>query len=378
LTSNSSLGSRMRDLETPPLGRFIWPALLLHAALVGVSALVPPGLGPVARSSEVPVDASSAEVQVEVLPQDRVPTEPAATDASRGSTAAVSPAPGRVVVARRSPGRVQRGAEALAPDVQTAEPGDAELVAPASSPPARADSAAGEGGPRLSLEQMGVKLGDAGRPGLPDRHAPTARSSPARRLQQSMAAQLEARDRKHGLGPQGPVIAALEDATRTESTPANGRAEFLVVIDEHRRVVSIEVLEVSGDFRAWQRAARRARKTLAGRRMVLPSGAKGVRMRLEVASRVQRPSGADPGYNVSLFGIPLQSAKGDRPSRVELFNPIPKLEVVKEYDPATGELKELPQVRIGFVPLLLGIDPSDIGAPTRRVVSGRVVDVQVM
>ena len=101
-------------------------------------------------------------------------------------------------------------------------------------------------------------------------------------------------------------------------------------------------------------------------------------MQLEISSRVQRPSGRDPDIAVSLFGIPLNQVEGDKPSKVEVLNPIPKLQWVEVPDPATGETHELPVVQIMFVPLLLGFDPADLGAPTRRVVSGRVVDIQVL
>ena len=193
-----------------------------------------------------------------------------------------------------------------------------------------------------------------------------------------MASELEARDRDHGLGAHGRVVRALEVAARGETTPANGRAEFLVVVDEQGRVANVEVVNAAGEYPAWKRAAQRARRALARHRVALPEGAQGLQLRLEISSRVQRPSGRDPDIAVSLFGIPLNRAKGDKPSRVEVLNPIPKLQWVEVPDPATGETHELPVVQVTFVPLLLGFDPADLGAPTRRVVSGRVVDVNVL
>ncbi len=371
-----------REFETTPLWRFIWPAALLHAALIGAAALVP------VRSTDslatlaarLPGREAAVEVDLQVVSRAFESTERRAPRSARVSPSSGDSSSGTRPLAHLSRATLRRGNTRATE--RRGEPGAADLGAGAAreSVPPGSDGAGegGKAGPTLSLEQLGVGLGEGHAAVTPYPRAPHSRPSARRRLQRSMASALEARDRAHGLGAHGKVIQALEVAARTETTAPNGRADFLVVVDDRGRVASIEVVSVSGAFRAWKRAAQQARRALAGYRVPLPEGAQGLQIQLEIASRVQRPSGRDPDIAVSLFGIPLNQVEGDKPSKVEVFNPIPKLQWVDVPDPATGETHELPVVQLMFVPLLLGFDPADLGAPTRRVVSGRVVDVNVL
>jgi hypothetical protein len=370
----------MRDLDSPPLWRFIWPAALLHAGAIGFTSLVPVDSGHAPSAPAAQRRVSVAEVEVDVVSVVAESVDQGVLPLSGDGEAPGARVSTPAALARLARPLLPRGDERLPPE----QPADGVAGAARIDGTHRAAPGPDHGGderqpgPTLSLEQLGITPGRVGRAILPHRRVPAARSSAGRSLQQSMASDLQASDRERGLGVHGPLIAAFEAAARTESTPANGRAQFLVGVDEQGRVVSVEVLEVTSEYRAWQRAARRARRALIGNRVRLPEGAKGVQMRLEIASRVQRPSGLDPGLEVSLFGIPLKRAEGERPSRLEMFDPIPKLDWVEVPDPGTGEMRKLPQVQISFVPLALGFDPADIGAPTRRVVEGRVVDVNVL
>ena len=376
-----ALVNQTRELETTSLWRFIWPAVLLHAAFIGVASLVPVDARDATKRA-TPASPSKAEVEVDLQVVAALPgsMEAEKRRATLGGRESASPEFGPIALAHRLRTTLRRRGE------RSREPGGRDGVDGADASEAaeqRASVASGAGpatgeGPRLSLEQLGLGLGESHPAVAPYRRAPHSRPSARRRLQQSMASALEARDRKHGLGAHGKVIKALEAAARIANTPANGRADFLVVVDDRGRVASIEVVNATGAFRSWKSAARQARRALARHRVPLPEGAQGLQIQLEIASRVQRPSGHDPDIAVSLFGIPLNEVKGKKPSKVEVLNPIPKLQWVEVPDPATGETHELPVVQLMFVPLLFGFDPADLGAPTRRVVSGRVVDVNVL
>jgi hypothetical protein len=224
---------------------------------------------------------------------------------------------------------------------------------------------------RLSLAELGigapVPLVGAHTPEkLPD---PAARA--ARSVEKSINDALAAKDREIGLGSDGPVVSALERATYGSALSGNGTATFVARIDSSGRVSLLQVLNVNGDHKGWSKVARRALATLSRRKLRVPQGAKGVELRIKVESRWALPSGADPGLEVRMFGVPLKKGQGKRSSRISIFEPVAKVEKVLVPQPGGGSI-EMPVPQMGVGVLGVAGDPSDIGAKPRRIVHAEV------
>jgi hypothetical protein len=128
--------------------------------------------------------------------------------------------------------------------------------------------------------------------------APEANMAPG--IQKSLHDALAARDHELGLDSGGPLVAAAEDATRSNDAPENSRAVFEVTVDTNGDVTGVRVVDVSQGRPAWDRvamaygAALRARKIpLRGQR----GQGKGLVVTLEVRSRLTLPSGASGGID---------------------------------------------------------------------------------
>ena len=127
----------------------------------------------------------------------------------------------------------------------------------------------------------------------------------------------------------------------------------------------MSVLEANRDYDKWAEVARRSRITLASAALRPPAGARGLELEVRVEVRDELPSGADPGLEVDLLGIPLKHGKGDRSARLSLLEP--KVEVVEVEVPSlSGQTVKLPQLAIGVVPFGLAGDPADMGAKAQR------------
>jgi hypothetical protein len=105
----------------------------------------------------------------------------------------------------------------------------------------------------------------------------------------------------------------------------------------------------------------------------LPTAAKGAQMRIEIVSAWKLPSGHDPGVDVSVLGLPVSKGEGKQSTKVELLNPIPKLQAVEL---APGVNVSVPTVNVTVI--AVAGDPADIGARPRRVVHARLLDSTVL
>ncbi len=149
----------------------------------------------------------------------------------------------------------------------------------------------------------------------------------------------------------GPVVAELEHTTRSlAGSPFEGRAIFAVHVDELGLVLSVGVDETSGDRREWEAVAAHVLNALAQKRLVMPHGAKGMAMRIEVTSKVVLPSG----------------------SRAPLHVGSPAVDAVSKM--AKGDFE-----KAGDTPAIIGgsFDLSDIGAHPMRVAAAHVVSETV-
>jgi hypothetical protein len=210
-------------------------------------------------------------------------------------------------------------------------------------------------GPRLSMAQLGV--GDRN-PFVSQLDPEAARLEKAtrvqRRLDRALAQGLLSQDTASGRGAGGPVLRVLEATVYASNAPLNGQASFVFVIDGEGNVSSTTLGAASGDREAWARVARKAAQALAKQKLSVPKG-RGVRLTVAVSSRLELPSGADPGLAVDVLGLPVKRGGGPRSAKVDVLNPLAPLS-----------------------PLSLMGDPADLGAKARRMVHARVVGEELL
>jgi hypothetical protein len=261
-----------------------------------------------------------------------------------------------------------RGAE-LAPEAATEEPS----VEPAPTATGTSDMPKPRA-PSLDAIGLGTENPLLGRHSAPP--PDTARGA-NRRVERVLADGLAEHDRELGLGADGPVLSALERATYASALPGNASALILARIDSSGRLALLDVLEADSDARAWSKVARRALGTLGRTKLRVPRGSKGMRLSIRVSSREVLPSGADPGVELRLFGVPLQKGRGKRSTRVSILEPYAKFDWVEVPTPG-GESVKLPSLAAGIDVLGVRGDPSDIGAHPRRVVHAAVESQEVL
>ena len=161
-------------------------------------------------------------------------------------------------------------------------------------------------------------------------------------------------DTAAGRGSASPVLRAIESAVYASTVPLTAQATFSFVIDSSGKLLSSSLGEATGDRAAWLRVAHETARALSGRTLRVPKG-KGVRLTVAITTRLELPSGADPGVEVDVFGVPAKKGAGKRSTRIDLLNPLNPLS-----------------------PLTLLGDPADIGARARRMVNAHVVSEELL
>ncbi len=330
--------------------RSLWAvagACALHAMLVlAVRAVRVP-----APALSGPVETPPIEVSTEpAVPEPQAKPEVQADRAAPSSSPSAGAASTRAALPASAAPLASSAPEPLAPPLPSTEPGP--QAAPAQ--------------PHLSLAQLGLSpgggalylppvAGSGGAGGAPAGSAPSGgapadgKSEASRRTENMLRADLAAHDTALGLGPDGPVIAALEDHARR--SVANGRATFDVTVDARGLVVSLTAVGASESHDDWRAVGAQSLAALKGKTLRRKGP---LSMRIEVDARIALPSGADPGVGVDVAGIPLK--KGDGPKSAK--------------------------VSVGGTPFGPGVtlqgDLADIGAKTRRVVHAHVVRVSTL
>jgi hypothetical protein len=290
-----------------------------------------------------------------------------ATDIERAPRAASLPTSTsqRAIAARDE--RDQRNAVELNPATLRAasserdgSAGGGELDAQGGPPGVEHDGAA----PRLSLRDLGVG-GSNPFIGSPS-ELPTQRQLQSHRLRQSLRGELARSDQRLGLGPEGPAVAAVKEIVLASATAPNTSALLGVRADGAGAVIGVEVLEADRDGDEWGRIAERLRQALSGKRLRVPSRSRGVSFQLRVVSRVQLPSGADPGLAIDLFGMPVKHGEGDKSTKISLISPMLREVVLPGSDGATILVPTID---------IFGVagDLADIGAVARRLVTAYLV-----
>ena len=336
-------------------GRALVAAVVLHVAIAGLVVLVPVQprrVAAPASSNDSRPGAPDAEIAIEVA-QDPVAD-------SRENEASKSPAGSSRRDLALTPAAKAPSAATPRPTAAVSPPSESE---PAAVGPAIMTSREAAPDVGLALGGQNTFVTSAAR-GEAANGPPAATTSPGagppsaaeskRRADAMLRGTGQARDRELGLGPEGPVLHALGDATMGSFAPVKGRAVFRAIADGTGMIVGIEVLSCDGGRDGWVNAAEIAREALKGKKLRLPSTATQAEMRIEIVSEMKMPSGHDPGVDVSVLGLPITKGDGPQSTQVRILDPL-------------------------SLSFLAGTaDPSDIGAKPRRVVRTRILDTKVL
>ncbi len=300
---------------------------------------------------------------------------------------------------------------AVAPSTRLLEAKTRELERPSAAPPSAAVSDARSTVASLTITRaatpdIGLALGSnvlaaqasapsavlLGAATLPDRGlspfgspfgarppAPSAEEA-KRNVEASLNAPARARDRALGLGPEGPVLSALREATYASTAPVEGSAVFVAVADGSGAVENVALVACNGDRAGWESAATLARAALTGQRLRVAGAltnalAKRTVMKIQLVSALKMPSGHDAGVDATLLGVPVSKGEGKRSTKVAVLDPVPRSEVV--------EVEILPglKMKISVVEwdvLAIHGDPVDIGAKARRVVQTKLIETVIL
>lgn len=314
--------------------------MLLHALLVAIVARR------ASREAEpVVASLSAGELEVEVVPPPAEEAEVASGSEAEPSRVAPAPRRGAAPHPAAPVAEANEADAATAADVEGAS--GEEAAAPSAAPSAAA--------PHLSLSQLGV---DGTNPFIDHADPLAVRAARAARvkarLDKALAQGIVNQEAAAGRGSGSPVLRALEGAVYASTLPLNTHATLSFVIDSSGKVVTSSLGEADGNRPAWLRLAHETARALATRTLPVPKG-KSVRLTIAVTSRLELPSGADPGVELDVLGVPVKKGAGPRSTKLDILNP-----------------------KNGLVPLSLLGDPADAAARPRRVVNAHVVSEELL
>lgn len=176
---------------------------------------------------------------------------------------------------------------------------------------------------------------------------------PEKRAEQAMKDALRARDQRIGLGLEGPVVHALEDATHAGFAPDRGNATFLAVIDERGLVIDLKVISSTASgangARGWEDVRQRAVRSLATAKIDM-RGVKRAELKIAVESEVLLPSGNKP----------------DGPKIHNDVKPNPII-IQSNAPPSPGNADAVAAAEVAQ------FDVTDVGAKKQRVVHAKLV-----
>ncbi len=347
--------------------RALVAACLLHAlALMGTA--VYRGRAPVRHA--LPVPPIPKEIEVALTSHPEQPSSPSSgSGALRLDESSARSAERVVTTAGTGQGVVGQVAEV--PEVA------ADLGAAASESGANGAGSGGSLG-HLTPHQLGLDGDHALAFALSRQEEPKNDASAANdRLRQSMQQGHVDYDRELGLGVPAPLVLALESAARDLAIPTNSTALFSANFDGSGALLGFELLQSDHASPQWNKLEQRVQQMLNGRKLSIAKNTRGVDLKLKLIARSTLPSGADPGTEVNLLGVPVKKGQGKRSSKVSILDPTPKL---LEFEIGVGDDTQRVKVPVpGLVlnALSLGGDPSDIGAPVRHMIRVQIVDEKI-
>ncbi|WP_394833333.1 hypothetical protein LVJ94_43195 [Pendulispora rubella] len=181
---------------------------------------------------------------------------------------------------------------------------------------------------------------------------------------------LDQQDVKLGMGRGGPVKLAIEAAARTTDAPIVGTATFDVVV-ESSGGLHVQLLSASTDFQGWTRLVDAIRAHLARKQVRIPSGAKGLRVAVEVEAREQYPDGVSPTALGNEVGVSLKGVTASHRNKVCEMHPAVKGDRV-DMDSHSGSAA-LASANIVKLMVEGTCSVENIGARATRVVSSRIL-----
>ena len=315
-----------QNRDTRPIVLALGAATLVHALLLFVSTRSAPRAG-------AALDADGSVVEVALL---EAPTESALeAPLEQGATYVVGDRSPQATTPARAEARVPTPAANPSPSTDAPSQAVVEALGSAApvmlfAPPPSALGIAGTGpNPFAGSAGSSGQARSAERPvpgsfhsAAPD--APTA-AEMKRTVETSMKDAIRARDVAAGLGPEGPVLSALQDATYGGLAPEHGSATFLAVIDASGSVSDLRLVASDGAEAGWSDTRERAMKALKGKKLSLRGGG-GAELRIAVVSDVRLPSGNTPGAPIrpgltsGMFDVTDISAKPRRIVRARLVS----------------------------------------------------------
>jgi hypothetical protein len=222
---------------------------------------------------------------------------------------------------------------------------------------------------RLSLDQLGVGTN----PFLDMRIEPLTKEEQVNsRLHAALHAPSLERDRQLGRGPAGPVADAARRLVLADDGLMETSAVLNVRVDSAGHVTEVHVLESSSQIKAWQLIAARLAKALNPATLRTADSKQGWDMKLRLASSVRLPSGTAPGMRMGILGHQVAGSGGPGSTSIEL-SPTSKLDLKEPID-SIGRHLDAP-IQFEVMLLKLKADPTDIGAPARRVVEVAVLSI---
>ena len=329
----------MRSLRPIARGaRYLAIATAIHVALL----LSMRGRPRVEAPPVLPEAAPEGDVEVDVL--DREAPAPPARGGSAPPASRPASAAGAAVASREADhGRPGPNEEAAQPE--------------ASPPPPAASGWVFD--PRKPLDLTAPSfVASASRP--PSLESPPTGSSTTGGLVEG----LDSEDAARGMSRSGPLLSALEDATRASDTSVLGVATFDVAVDAAGGV-TVSVLEASSAFAEWSRIAVATRASIVPARIRIPPGARGWHVVARLEAKEQYPNGVDP----RTLGTKLAGTRGsihETKDRIDVQLP-------QATFATAGKVCSM-AITVGLSPGISGgCNPENIGAHLARVVEGRVV-----
>jgi hypothetical protein len=177
---------------------------------------------------------------------------------------------------------------------------------------------------------------------------------------------LDARDAQLGLGHGGPVLSALEAATRSTDAPIEGAATFDIAIDTSGRV-SVAVSDASSQPEAWSKVGNSAASAVDVSRMHVPSGI-AWHVVVKIDAHLQFPDGRRPKDLKTTAGFtPLTLSKTSM-----VVKSVPGFTVATQGKVCGVKVS----LQLNAFPLNIsgGCSPENAGMPASRIVSGHIVD----
>jgi hypothetical protein len=358
--------------------RWLLPASVLHVAGVLLAAALSPGARPWTARATPRLGSLDTESSMELIlldegqgstvpsaaPARANPFEAAPATASEPRVAPVNVA--RILGARAG---VESRARREAPSVALAHGADPPRSGLGEPPSSALPEPPQPGSPGLSLAQLGVGTN----PFLGIRvEPPTEEERANARLQAALHPPSLERDRQRGLGPAGPVADAARRLVLADGGLVETSAVLNVRVDGSGHVTEVHVLESSNQIQAWQMVAARLFQALNSVALRTASTKHGWDMKLHLASSVRLPSGSAPGMRMGVLGQQVAGSGGPGSTSLEL-SPTSKLDLEEPIDSTASHLDQPLQFEVML--LKLRADPTDIGAPARRVVEVAVLSI---